>query len=75
MNLTTADLEQIGRLLDDRLKGVHQRLDGVEQRLDGVGDALIYLANCWPGTMPGHKSHVAREVEKILKPGSKERNS
>jgi len=31
-----------------------------------ITEALTFLASCWPGTMPGRKSHVAREVEKIL---------
>ena len=59
----------------EELKPIEKRLDGVEKRLDGVetgigrlGDAVMFLTNCWPGTMPGHRSHVAREVEKIIKP-------
>ena len=63
--------------VEARLDGVEARLDGVETRLDGVEkevregfarvtNALSFLANCWPGTMPGRKSHVARKVEEIL---------
>ena len=63
--------------VETRLDGVETRLDGVETRLDEVQkemgegfarvtNALSFLANCWPGTMPGRKSHVARKVEEIL---------
>ena len=68
--VTTEDLRQIGELMDEKLAPIYQRFDGVEQRLDKMelrlGDAIMVMANNWPGTMPGHKSHVARKVEKIL---------
>lgn len=76
MSLTQNDLERIQSvvrgevrtIVRDELKPIIQRLDRVEQRLDRVGDAVVHLANCWPGTMPGRKSHMAREVEKIITP-------
>jgi len=38
----------------------------VREELEPVKDALAFLASCWPGTIPGRKSHVARKVENIL---------
>ena len=56
-----------------RLDALESRMDGLESRMDvltaEVGrttDVLRFLARCWPGTMPGHESHVSQEVERIL---------
>ncbi|MDE2654915.1 MAG: hypothetical protein OXI71_14010 [Gemmatimonadota bacterium] len=59
--------------LESRMDGLESRMDGLESRMDvltaEVGrttDVLRFLARCWPGTMPGHESHVSQEVERIL---------
>ena len=31
-----------------------------------VTKAILYLANCGPGTVPGQKSHQAQELEEML---------
>ena len=58
------------RRISDRLDGVESRLDdleaGIRNAFARVSRALVYLANSWAGTMPGRKSHRAREVEEIL---------
>ena len=45
-------------------------MDAMEVAVGRLGDAVVYLANCWPGTMPGRKSPVAKQVEKILTPAT-----
>ena len=50
--------------LDKRFDTVHDRFDAVEQRLDALTDAIVYLAEQYPGTMPGTESHIVREVKK-----------
>ena len=39
---------------------------GVNKQLGGMRDAIIYLADQFPGSLPGTESHVTRGVKKRM---------
>lgn len=62
--------EECRSVIREELAPIKAQLDGLEQEVRSgfsrVTEALTFLASCWPGSMPGHKSHVARKIEEIL---------
>lgn len=42
------------------------QIDAINQRLDGIRDAILHLADNMPGSVPGQRSHLAREAAKKM---------
>ncbi|MXW09310.1 MAG: hypothetical protein F4X47_05565 [Gammaproteobacteria bacterium] len=52
--------------IDTALDPVHDQLDDIEGKIDGMWDALIFMSEHFPGTVPGVESHIAKGVKKRL---------
>ena len=58
--------ETFRELIREELAPVTRRLDRIEGRLKGVEGVIVHLAQCFPGSMPGHDSHVVTAVREKL---------
>ena len=62
--------EEVRAPVREELEPLHKRLDVIERWLDGLANAIVFMAEQFPGTMPGKESHVVAGVKKHLRPTS-----
>ena len=43
-----------------------RRNDDIEDKIDGIHNAIISMAEQFPGTVPGVESHIAKGVKKRM---------
>ena len=83
MGLTDRDLDQIRGVVREELEplkkdvgslkkdvgSLKKDVGSLKKDVGSIKKALVFMADRLPGSAPGRKSYVAREVEKILEIG------
>lgn len=61
--------EAVRSVVREELEPLKKDVGGLKKDVGSIKKALVFMADRLPGSAPGRKSYVAREVEKILEIG------